>query len=203
MRGQPRNHTHPIVRSPPQLALVHTAAANAPAPPLQFSWRQIESTDYRTYVANLRAIDCPEQTIADIIRADVHGLYLQKRKGFGMDQQFSSGPWSTREEKRVVASLLGPDAEPPGATSELTDSRAVLPLVLRAVDPARLQLDPQQEAALAELRADFIAELGGRNQDPADPGYAQRWNRLQPQSDQLVRGMIGVNAFMRYQNETQ
>jgi len=35
-----------------------------------FSWQQLESPDYQTYVANLRDIGCPEQTIRDIIIAD-------------------------------------------------------------------------------------------------------------------------------------
>src|SRR5437870_4691436 len=44
-----------------------------------FSWRDVESTDYPTYIANLRDIGCPEQTIRDIIVADVNQLYAQKR----------------------------------------------------------------------------------------------------------------------------
>src|SRR5438445_5753595 len=44
-----------------------------------FSWRSVESDDYPTYVANLREIGCPEQTIRDIIIADVNGLYSRRR----------------------------------------------------------------------------------------------------------------------------
>src|SRR6266498_4352074 len=44
-----------------------------------FSWREVESADYPTYIANLRDIGCPEQTIRDIIIADVNGLYARKR----------------------------------------------------------------------------------------------------------------------------
>jgi LysM repeat protein len=44
-----------------------------------FSWREVESTDYPTYIANLRDIGCPEQTIRDIIIADVNGMYSRKR----------------------------------------------------------------------------------------------------------------------------
>lgn len=43
-----------------------------------FSWQEVESPDYPTYVANLRSIGCPEQTIRDIIIADVNGLYARK-----------------------------------------------------------------------------------------------------------------------------
>jgi hypothetical protein len=40
-----------------------------------FSWQEVESPDYPTYIANLRAINCPEQTIRDVIIADVNSLY--------------------------------------------------------------------------------------------------------------------------------
>src|SRR6058998_1201151 len=44
-----------------------------------FSWQQVESPDYPIYIANLREIGCPEQTIRDIIIADVNALYAKKR----------------------------------------------------------------------------------------------------------------------------
>ncbi|HKS37819.1 MAG TPA: hypothetical protein VJW76_11555 [Verrucomicrobiae bacterium] len=44
-----------------------------------FVWNQIESDDYPTYIANLRAIGCPEATIRDIIVADVNQLFARRR----------------------------------------------------------------------------------------------------------------------------
>jgi LysM domain len=44
-----------------------------------FSWQEIESDDYPAYIANLRDIGCPEQTIRDIIIADVNALYARRR----------------------------------------------------------------------------------------------------------------------------
>src|SRR6266566_7849914 len=44
-----------------------------------FSWQEVESADYPAYIANLRYIGCPEQTIRDIIIADVNALFAQKR----------------------------------------------------------------------------------------------------------------------------
>src|SRR4029077_16837798 len=43
-----------------------------------FSWTQVESPDYPPYIANLREIDCPEQTIRDIIIADVNALFAKR-----------------------------------------------------------------------------------------------------------------------------
>ena len=44
-----------------------------------FSWQAIESPDFATYVSNLRLVGCPEQTIRDIIIADVNGVFSRRR----------------------------------------------------------------------------------------------------------------------------
>ena len=71
-----------------RLAAAVTAASQAPAAQSTtnlvvrrqlFSWRDIESADYAAYAANLRDIGCPQQTIRDIIIADVNALYSRKR----------------------------------------------------------------------------------------------------------------------------
>jgi hypothetical protein len=43
-----------------------------------FSWEQVESDDYPTYIANLRQIGCPEQTIRDIIIAEINSLFARR-----------------------------------------------------------------------------------------------------------------------------
>jgi hypothetical protein len=44
----------------------------------QFHWAQIEAEDYRSYIARLRSIGCPEQTIVDIIIADLDKVLAPK-----------------------------------------------------------------------------------------------------------------------------
>lgn len=44
-----------------------------------FQWQQIESTNYVDYVKNLRSIGCPEQTLRDIVSADVIQAYASRR----------------------------------------------------------------------------------------------------------------------------
>lgn len=39
-----------------------------------FDWTQLEAEDYRTYIERLRSIGCPEQTIRDIVIADLEKL---------------------------------------------------------------------------------------------------------------------------------
>lgn len=46
--------------------------------PKVLGWSAVESDDYKSYIANLRTIGCPEKTIRDIIVADVNELYQQR-----------------------------------------------------------------------------------------------------------------------------
>lgn len=46
---------------------------------LPFTWAQIESEDYRKYIENLRSIGCPEETVRDIIVAEIeHAFEIRK-----------------------------------------------------------------------------------------------------------------------------
>jgi hypothetical protein len=65
---------------PKSTAAAPASEAAPRAPVKQFDWRTVESTDYRQYIGNLRAIGCPEETMRDIILADVNKLFDQRRK---------------------------------------------------------------------------------------------------------------------------
>lgn len=45
-----------------------------------FDWRLVESEDYRKYIANLRAIGCPEETIRDIVMGDLKKLFEMRAR---------------------------------------------------------------------------------------------------------------------------
>jgi LysM repeat protein len=65
------------------------------------SWRDIESPDYPTYIANLRDIGCPEQTMRDIIIADVNALFSRRlaTELVSADQQW----WRSEPDTNVLA----------------------------------------------------------------------------------------------------
>ncbi len=67
---------------------------------VNFTWEEVESADYVTYISNLRAIGCPEQTIRDIIVADVNQLYFHRRvtEVISADQQW----WRSEPEAKLV-----------------------------------------------------------------------------------------------------
>ncbi|MEI7937832.1 MAG: hypothetical protein WCK27_14180 [Verrucomicrobiota bacterium] len=85
LNGRPARHGAQApaeAENPPPVAeAVMPAPGVSPTAEVQpFHWSQIESADYRTYVANLREIGCPEQTIRDLVKADVDSLYASRRQ---------------------------------------------------------------------------------------------------------------------------
>jgi hypothetical protein len=65
-----------------------------------FRWNQLESTDYREYIAKLRAIGCPERTIKDIILTDVMRLYAQRRGQFYHNGRAFTY-WETNDKRKL------------------------------------------------------------------------------------------------------
>lgn len=75
MQGREQSATAPATSAPAYKALENSAATNPPPP---FHWSEVESGDYRQYIANLRAVGCPEQIIQDILMADVNQLFAPR-----------------------------------------------------------------------------------------------------------------------------
>lgn len=201
-------------------------STSSPAPDIAakpFRWASVESTNYRTYIANLRGIECPEQTIRDIITADVDAsLYSprrvqlkQKMEGkvkaepegavFAQDEYERGLEELKGEESALIASLLG--TQNPQASTGVVVSWAhsrieqptVMPLVFQDVDPAVLHLNDSQAAIINEIRQDFLEQVGGANQNPNDPAYRQRWLPAQRQADEMLQGMLGSAFVQKYE----
>ncbi len=53
-------------------------ATNAPTKSEPFHWSQLQSSDLKQYIANLRTVGCPEQTVRDIILAIVNERFAPR-----------------------------------------------------------------------------------------------------------------------------
>jgi len=71
-----------------------------PSPPVRFHWGLVESADYRQYIANLRALGCPERLIRDIIIADVAKLYAGRMGDLGSVWD-NWQPWHGNDRRQV------------------------------------------------------------------------------------------------------
>lgn len=128
-------HATPITNTsaPAVTQTQNEPAASGGIAPARFDWRMVESDDYRKYIANLRAIGCPEETIRDIIVADVNKLFESRRKelnagGKKFEYWKTGNPFATlidadklerqqklaQEKREVLKELLGaaPEEKP-------------------------------------------------------------------------------------------
>ncbi len=162
--------------SPPQPNLLAALPAppTPPVPPATntapFDWRRVESSDYRQYVANLRAIGCPEKTLRDIILADVSELYRQRireampanrfeywRPGHYHDKLFAPEVVQKlnalkAEQRGLLQTLLG------GSFPEQTDA---LQSEIVGVSTERMLdfLGPQRVAPVLELEQRYAEQM--------------------------------------------
>jgi hypothetical protein len=72
-------------KSPAAAAAPETASLEPAKPAQSFDWRMVESADYKKYIANLRSIGCPEETIRDIIIADVNKLFASRKRAINVN----------------------------------------------------------------------------------------------------------------------
>jgi hypothetical protein len=92
-----------------------------------FHWQDVESTDFKQYMANLRAIGCPEETIRDLIIAEVNKMFAPRFAALAAETQrfehwghrskskqaLTTQLRAVREERRaLLRELLGIDDDP-------------------------------------------------------------------------------------------
>ena len=78
-----------------------------------FRWAEIESVDYRQYVANLRAVGCPEQIIRDMIVADMNQLFSARAQAIWKPRvtEYWQKPVNDRPGPQQMEQLLALDTE--------------------------------------------------------------------------------------------
>lgn len=152
-----------------------------------FTWREVESDDYPSYIANLRRISCPEQTIRDIIIADVNALYARRRATeiVTAEQQWWRAEPDTnvirlaavksreldQERRALLARLLGPGWESGDLVSLPRPSRTPIPLdgpVLGAL-PDDVKQRVQEISVRTQERIQAYIEAQRKAGKPPDP----------------------------------
>jgi len=101
----PQARLAPVSSSSPAAVVVdpNPLATNQPVStlnPARFHWGLVESADYRQYIANLRAIGCPERLIRDIIIADIAKLYTGRMRELGSARD-NWQPWHGSDRSRA------------------------------------------------------------------------------------------------------
>ncbi len=135
--GRPKAPAQPTDNRPedskPDVPRVVTKVVEGPTQILtetntvRIDWSAIESPDYLKYIANLRAARCPEETIRDIVIADINKLYASRWR----ETQPTTVPW---EYWRLRAKPPAKNADTALARHQLEIERAALIRELLGVD---------------------------------------------------------------------
>ncbi len=120
-----------------------------------FKWAQLESEDYRQYIARLRKVGCPEAIIRDIILADLDNLYepkLNKLRGIN--------PVAVTEPYWLVsrpAPAFKPTPEAEKEIKALMEERAALIKELLGVTEKALRAEIDWYDDAAQSRYSFLS----------------------------------------------
>lgn len=159
-----------------------------------FSWRELESRDYPTYIKNLREIGCPEQTIRDIIIADVTAMLREKHqeqsprlkpnpkwwtnhRDAGNDEvesRLMNAMWT--ERSAILEQLLGADWAVRNYTPpQQTNTYQNVILATLEVNPVLHGLSAEKKQAVAAL----LSQRTELNINPASDIGSEQWQTAQ------------------------
>ena len=185
-----------------------------------FSWQEIESQDYAAYIKNLREIGCPEQTIRDIIIADVSQMLREKQREQSPRVKPNPKWWTNHRDpaeaqaeanqrndawmsrKTILDQLLGPDWAV-RQQDPISNTNAYQQMLLATIEisPALQGLSADKKQLVARLLAgtnDPWKELSGIL-DPNQLEDAQL--RFSAQADELRDELDMLPGFDTQPNE--
>ena len=184
--------------TPPPMDAPRTYRTNVVVRRQNFTWNEIESADFPTYIANLRAIGCPEATIRDIIVAEVNQVFARRRAtevitaeqkwwrsepDLEVTQLASEKLQALDAERRTLLStLLGPDWE--SSFYPYPDHPETPPLdgpLLGALPPQTKQAVRNIESRATERRQTYLESLQkeGKEPDPAELARMRQQTRAE------------------------
>ncbi len=182
---------------------------------LAFRWSMLEADDYRVYIANLRAVGCPEPILRDLIAAELNALYRRRSRDLPEPPFWTAGAARAQayrdrhradhaleaEKRAVYRELLGVDwpGEEPGGTLELALTELFLGFIPEDRRSGFLTSIQERDAA-----ADAIREAADSILLPADRAALQalyeRWfttltGRFSPTELAEIRLRMGIMSM--------
>jgi len=187
---QPQSAKVQATSSQPQTPRTSHPPVTAPGQPA-LTWAALESEDYRQYMDNLRRVGCPEETVTDIIVADVRKLFGRERA------KVPAGSSETRrqlaridqQEAQVLESLLGhgwnlslPENAEPGENRFAGMPKETV----------------QQILSIEQHFSDQEDAIYGRSEGIMLPEDRQALRRLRQEKEQQLSALLGPEGFENY-----
>ena len=191
------------------------ATATTSAPPA-FQWATVESSDYKQYVANLRAIGFPEELIRSVIIADIDKLYAPREEALKvkpvphdapMDQRQS---YPTAEKMERILQLREVRLEKQAVLEEILGAyvpreilRAPMSRNYEAYEYAISLLPPEKrDAAQLIQENEFVADDMQKIQYPNHADELEAYRRSYEARNQALMEILTPEEFERYEMNT-
>lgn len=150
------------------------------------NWAALESTNYYTYIANLRAFGCPQEVIKDIIITDIARLYARKRSELrrkGEPPKYWMPEDAGAADPKLQRNLAELDRE------QRTLVRQLLGVELQAELSKYWEddYDPAAYAFLSEEKRDRLLGLKAKYDDMEQEVYARAQGLMLEQDEQELR----------------
>jgi hypothetical protein len=216
---------NPAVEAKKGAVITQTNKATEPRPVMvtnvvqtEFKWAQLESEDYKEYIARLRAVGCPEATIRDIILADLDNVYepkLNKLRGIN--------PVAVTEPYWLVGRAKNPFPRPgPEAQKEITalgEERTALVKELLGVSEKAIRsefnwyddaaqskysfLTPEQAEKLMSLekKIEQLRAASGKSRPTGDSALFER-DPIREQMHQEMAAIMSPQEILDYEMRT-
>lgn len=213
---RPQPAAPPAGDAPTQTAKTE-ATAGAPAPKTkvekqmvtntitkQITWEMVESGDYKEYIANLRAIGCPDETIRDIIVADVNKLYDRKKKEIRSEKKFEywkgGNAFMGAVDTELLKKLRALDEEKNSVLRALgitPDAKTEMAQVMNPLDAMMDFLPEEKKARLMKIMSDMQSKVMEANKDGGNDMEAM--GKAMKDMEKAIKGVLTPEEYLDYQ----
>lgn len=170
----------------------------------RITWELVESGDYKEYIANLRSIGCPEETIRDIIIADVNKLYDRKKKELrGDPKKFefwkSGNPFMSSMDSELMKKLGALDEEKNAVLRALgitPDAKTEMAQVLNPFESMMDFLPDEKRTRVIKLMSDMQSKMMDASKDGSDQ---EAMGKAMKDMETALKGVLTPQEYLDYQ----
>lgn len=170
----------------------------------KMTWETVESTDYKEYIANLRAIGCPDETIRDIIIADVNKLYDRKKKEIkGEPKKFEywkgGNPFAVMIDSELTKKLKALDDEKNGVLRALgiePDAKAQMAQMMNPFETMMDFLPEDKKVQVIKVMTDMQTKMADAGKDGNDP---EAMGKAMKDMETKLKAILTPQEYLDYQ----
>ena len=199
----PLGQALPATDSPLGQAAAHPQQVVTNTVVKQMTWETVEASSYLDYIDNLRRIGCPEETIRDIILADVNKLYKTKRRAASGQKKFefwkANAMFGMGMDKDNVETMRELNAERDELLKQLgieSSFESEMSLILNPLQQSLGFLPEQKQVAVMKELQGIQSRIAELSED-GSADIEMVW-KAQRETEESIKGMLSEDEYTAY-----